>query len=93
MKKIIVFSAMLFIIFSVFAMPSPKLSSSVSVSDCISLEGADINGDGLLSYAEILTVCPTFPVLLFNAADTNGDGLLDQDEVDVACKAGLFYGC
>ncbi|MEE9427361.1 MAG: hypothetical protein V3V25_04355 [Paracoccaceae bacterium] len=49
----------------------------------------DADGDGLLSYAEMLTALPDLTEETFVAMDTNEDGLIDADELTAAREAGL----
>jgi hypothetical protein len=49
----------------------------------------DSDGDGMVSYGEMLVAMPDMTEAEFQALDTDGDGLLDADEVSAAQDAGL----
>ena len=50
----------------------------------------DTDGDGLLSYNELLAAYPEMTEENFTAIDTNSDGAVDADEMKVAGDAGLL---
>ncbi len=50
----------------------------------------DTDGDGLLSYAELVIGYPDLTEDAFAQMDTNADGMLDADEVAAAVEAGLL---
>ena len=50
----------------------------------------DTDGDGLLSYNELLAAYPAMTEENFTAIDTNSDGAVDADEMTVATDAGLL---
>lgn len=50
----------------------------------------DTDGDGLLSYNELLAAYPAMTEEVFTAIDTNSDGAVDADEMTVANDAGLL---
>ena len=50
----------------------------------------DTDGDGLLSYNELLAAYPEMTEENFTAIDTNSDGAVDADEMTVATDAGLL---
>ena len=50
----------------------------------------DTDGDGLLSFDEVLAAHPDLTEDAFAAMDGNGDGQLDEDEVKTATDAGLI---
>lgn len=50
----------------------------------------DADGDGLVSYEEMLAAVPTVTEETFSAIDTNGDGTLDADEYAAAEEAGTL---
>ncbi len=50
----------------------------------------DADGDGLLSYNELLAAYPEMTEENFTAIDTNSDGAVDADEMKVAEEAGLL---
>jgi len=49
----------------------------------------DADGDGLLSYAEMLIALPDLTEDTFVSMDANGDGMIDADELAAAREAGL----
>lgn len=49
----------------------------------------DTDGDGVLSYNEMLAAHPTMTEEGFMAIDTNADGAVDADELKLANEAGL----
>jgi hypothetical protein len=51
---------------------------------------ADTDGDGMLSYTELLLVMPDMTEEDFAALDANEDGMLDAEEVAAAEEAGLI---
>ncbi len=50
----------------------------------------DGDGDGLVTYTEMLMVMPDVTEAEFMALDANGDGVLDEQELAVAVDAGLI---
>lgn len=50
----------------------------------------DADGDGLLSYNELLAAYPAMTEENFTAIDTNSDGAVDADEMKIAEEAGLL---
>ncbi|SMY09688.1 hypothetical protein [Flavimaricola marinus] len=48
----------------------------------------DVNGDGMLSFPELLTAYPAMTEEAFSTMDTTGDGVLDADETAAAIEAG-----
>ena len=53
-------------------------------------ETVDTDGDGMVSFAELLTLVPTLTEAEFMALDADADGLLSVDEVAAAEEAGLI---
>ncbi|MEJ6388940.1 hypothetical protein [Gymnodinialimonas ulvae] len=53
-------------------------------------EEVDSDGDGMVSFAELLTLMPALTEQEFQALDANADGLLSTDEVGAAEAAGLI---
>ena len=53
-------------------------------------ETLDADGDGLVSYTELLMAMPEMTEAEFQALDGNGDGMLDADEMTAAEQAGLL---
>ena len=50
----------------------------------------DADGDGVLSYNELLAANPAMSEERFIAIDTNSDGAVDADELKMATEAGLL---
>lgn len=50
----------------------------------------DADGDGMISYSEILVAMPDMTQEEFLALDSNADGLLDGTEIAAAEQAGLI---
>jgi len=53
-------------------------------------EELDTDGDGMVSYAELLVVVPDLSEADFVTLDMNADGMLDADEITAAQDAGLI---
>jgi hypothetical protein len=54
------------------------------------VETIDTDGDGMVSYTELLLVMPDMTEDDFTALDVNEDGMLDAEEVAAAEEAGLI---
>lgn len=67
-----------------FAFCIPVLAMGAGVAD------ADVNGDGILSVAEVQAVYPEVTPEQFSAMDLNADGALDEEEVIAAQEAGMM---
>ena len=50
----------------------------------------DTDGDGVVSFTEMLAVYPTLTEDGFSAVDTNGDGVVDDAEMTAAEQSGLI---
>ncbi|MDJ0827475.1 MAG: hypothetical protein QNJ16_18430 [Rhodobacter sp.] len=50
----------------------------------------DANGDGGVSYTEMLAAHPEVSEAAFNDADTDGNGMIDEAELAAARAAGLL---
>ncbi len=50
----------------------------------------DVNGDGGVSYEEMLAAYPDFTEADFLTADTDGNGMIDEAEQAAARDAGLW---
>lgn len=50
----------------------------------------DTDGDGLLSYNELLAAHPEMTEESFVSIDTNADGAVDADELQAGVEAGLL---
>lgn len=53
-------------------------------------EIVDTDGDGLISFAELLTFMPALTEQEFQALDANADGVLSTEELGAAEAAGLI---
>ena len=62
----------------------------VSVQFAFAQAELDADGDGMLTYAELLTGYPDITEDDFAKMDANQDGMLDADEVAAAVEAGLL---
>ena len=54
------------------------------------LSDMDTDGDGVVSYTELLAVFPTLTEENFSAIDTNEDGVIDEAEMTAAQEAGVI---
>ncbi|WP_425090673.1 EF-hand domain-containing protein [Tropicimonas sp. S265A] len=50
----------------------------------------DTDGDGMLSFAELLVAFPALSEATYTAMDANSDGAIDADELAAAEEAGLI---
>jgi Ca2+-binding EF-hand superfamily protein len=50
----------------------------------------DTDGDGLVSFTEMLAAYPDMTEEVFTTIDASGDGLLDDEEMAAAVEAGLL---
>ena len=50
----------------------------------------DSDGDGVVSFTEMLAVYPTLTEEGFGTVDTNGDGVVDEEELTAATEGGLI---
>ena len=53
-------------------------------------ESVDADGDGMVSFAELLVVMPALSEAEYMALDADADGLLSADEIGAAQDAGLI---
>jgi Ca2+-binding EF-hand superfamily protein len=53
-------------------------------------ETIDTDGDGMVSYTELLMALPEITEAEFQALDADADGLLSPEELTVAEEAGLI---
>ncbi len=49
----------------------------------------DTDGDGMVSFTELMTLMPAMTEAEFQALDADADGLLNADEIAAAQEAGL----
>lgn len=63
---------------------------AAAMATATSLEEMDANGDGMVTFDELLAVLPYITEDRFRLADTNGDGILDAEELDNARQTGLL---
>jgi len=63
---------------------------TVAASAVTAQSEIDADGDGLLSYNELLAAYPAMTEENFVAIDTNSDGAVDADEMKMATDAGLL---
>jgi len=52
--------------------------------------GVDANGDGMLSWEELVAVIPNMQIQDFINIDLNVDGLIDAEELAAAVEAGII---
>lgn len=53
-------------------------------------EAIDTDGDGMVSYTELLVLMPAMTEAEFQALDADADGMLSTDEIAAAEQAGLI---
>lgn len=53
-------------------------------------ESVDADGDGMVSFAELLVIMPALSEAEFQALDADADGLLSGEEIGAAEEAGLI---
>ena len=63
---------------------------TVSATATYAQSEIDTDGDGLLSYNELLAAYPAMTEENLTAIDTNSDGAIDADEMKVANDAGML---
>lgn len=61
----------------------------LSTSILLAQEAMDADGDGLLTYAEMLVAIPELTEETFVAMDVNEDGAIDAEELAAGREAGL----
>jgi hypothetical protein len=69
------------------AFTSASLLATASFASTAEL---DTDGDGVVSFNEMLVKYPALTEDGFNAVDTNGDGVVDETEMTAATEAGLI---
>ena len=62
----------------------------IGTSAFAAMEEIDTDGDGVVSFTEMLAVYPTLTEDGFSAIDTNGDGVVDAEEMTAAEEGGLI---
>ncbi|WP_120502364.1 EF-hand domain-containing protein [Roseovarius sp. EL26] len=75
MKKVLITTT------AIFALSGPALAA---------LSDVDTDGDGVVSFNELLAVYPTLTEEGFSAIDTNDDGVIDDAEMTAAQEAGII---
>lgn len=66
------------------------IALTVAASAVTAQSEIDADGDGLLSYNELLAAYPAMTEENFVAIDTNSDGAVDADEMKMATDSGLL---
>jgi len=61
----------------------------VTISSSSAMSAMDADGDGVLSFTEMLAVMPLLTVAKYRNIDTNADGNVDTGEFAAAQTAGL----
>lgn len=61
----------------------------IGTGSAFAVAAYDTDGDGMVSFAEMLAVMPTLTEDTFAAVDANGDGLVDEAELVAAEESGL----
>ena len=62
---------------------------AVTVSSSSAMNSMDADGDGVLSFTEMLAAMPLLTVADYRSIDTNADGNVDPKELATARTAGL----
>ena len=62
----------------------------IAASGAFGMDTLDANGDGLVTFDELLAAVPTATEESFVAIDKNGDGALDAEEYAAAEADGLL---
>ncbi len=65
-------------------------AATIGTAAFAAMEDVDTDGDGVVSFTEMLAVYPTLTEEGFGAIDTNGDGVVDAEEMTAAEEAGLI---
>lgn len=66
------------------------LSAFVATAAAAQDATIDVDGDGMYSFPELLSVMPDLTDAEFTTMDVSGDGLLDADEIAAATEAGAL---
>ncbi|MEL7107551.1 MAG: hypothetical protein AAGM21_16640 [Pseudomonadota bacterium] len=64
------------------------MASTLAVA--ATMEEADSNADGMITFDELLVVAPDVSEETFRLADANGDGMIDVEEFGMAQETGLL---
>ncbi len=64
--------------------------SALGTAAFAAMADVDTDGDGVVSFTEMLAVYPTLTEDGFGAIDTNGDGVVDAEEMTAAEEGGLI---
>ena len=62
---------------------------AVTVSSSSAMNSMDADGDGVLSFTEMLAAMPLLTVAEYRTIDANADGNVDSRELSAARTAGL----
>jgi len=65
------------------------LAFGVTVSSSSAMNAMDADGDGVLSFTEMLAAMPLLTVAKYRTIDVNADGNVDPNELAAARTAGL----
>ncbi len=63
---------------------------AATMASAATLEDADSNADGLVTFDELLVVAPDVSEETFRLADANEDGMIDAEEFATAQETGLL---
>lgn len=63
---------------------------AASMAGAATMEAADSNADGMITFDELLVVAPDVTEETFRLADANEDGMIDAEEFGMAQEAGLL---
>ena len=72
--------------------PLPALCALAVIATAVTAQETEIDsdGDGMISFGELVVALPETTEESFMAMDLNADGLLDAEEVAAATEAGLL---
>ena len=59
-------------------------------TQALAATGMDADGDGLVTFDELLVAMPTLTEETFTTLDANGDGMLDAEEIAAAQESGVI---
>ncbi|MGV6811053.1 MAG: hypothetical protein ACWA47_02305 [Brevirhabdus sp.] len=72
------------------ALGGALLLAAALPSGALTFEELDANGDGMISYGEMLVSVPSLTEEAFVSMDANGDQLIDPDELTAAMEAEIL---